>query len=69
MAQSLLVCVHHSPKHRSVCTQYTLSSTAGVCAMEKKARSPAMMEMLNRMTSFVSSELQEFSIVFFSEDT
>ena len=39
----------------------------GVCAMQKKARSGPMMEVLSRLESFMSGGLREFEIVFFSE--
>lgn len=41
----------------------------GVCAMDKKAKSQPMTEMLTRLTSFTSHGLPEFTTVFFPETT
>ena len=40
----------------------------GVCAMHKKATSAPMKEMLNRLTSFQSHAMVEFTTVYFEED-
>ena len=41
----------------------------GICAMDQKARSKPMTEMLNRLTSFTAGELIEFKVVYFGNDT
>ena len=41
----------------------------GVCAMRKKAKSKPMMEMLDRLTSFAVDGRQEFTTIFFDEET
>ena len=41
----------------------------GVCAMEKKAKSGPMMEILNRISAFTHAGQPEFRIVFFEEET
>ena len=41
----------------------------GICAMDQKARSKPMTEMLNRLTSFTAGDLIEFKVVYFGNDT
>jgi len=41
----------------------------GVCAMDKKARSQPMNEMLHRLTSYVANGRSEFRVVYFGDDT
>jgi inositol-hexakisphosphate/diphosphoinositol-pentakisphosphate 1-kinase len=42
--------------------------TIGVCAMEKKARSQPMMEILSRLEAFMFGDAHEFEVVFFAEE-
>ena len=43
--------------------------TIGVCAMEKKAKSGPMMEILNRITAFTFDRHREFKVIHFAEET
>ena len=40
----------------------------GVCAMDQKARSVPMTEMLNRLESFTANGLTEFKVVYFGNE-
>ena len=63
---------HHTPAGLNHLTGRRIEDgpiIVGICAMDKKARSKPMTEMLSRLTSFAADAQPEFKVIYFGDET